>query len=103
MGLAKTKLSELAQHGYVHIIPTSAKTFFITEHGGNLDSFVLCSVLLMVRDLLERYGVRIRFIGRRDMLPPDVLEAVDEMESMTSGNAKWVPLSYISHQTGDDD
>lgn len=25
------------------------------------------------------------------MLPPDVLAAVDDMESMTSGNTKWVP------------
>lgn len=46
--------------------------------------------LIVLRALLEEYGVRIRFIGRRDMLPPDVLEAVDDMESMTSGNTKWV-------------
>ena len=42
------------------------------------------------RDLLQQYGVKIRFIGRRDMLPQDVLEAVDRMEMMTSGNKKWV-------------
>jgi undecaprenyl pyrophosphate synthase len=34
--------------------------------------------------------VRIRFIGRRDMLPKDVLEAVDRMEAMTAGNKKYV-------------
>ena len=39
-------------------------------------------------DLLEKYGVRIRFIGRRDMLPPDVLAAVVDMESMSSGNTR---------------
>lgn len=37
-------------------------------------------------DLLQEYGVKIRFIGRRDMLPPDVREAVDDMERMTEGN-----------------
>jgi ditrans,polycis-polyprenyl diphosphate synthase len=42
----------------------------------------------MGSDLLEQYGVKIRFMGRRDMLPDDVREAVDRMEAMTSGNKK---------------
>jgi ditrans,polycis-polyprenyl diphosphate synthase len=67
MGLAKVKLSELAGHGYV----------FLRKMADG-------------RDLLQQYGVKIRFIGRRDMLPQDVLEAVDRMEMMTSGNKKWV-------------
>ena len=68
MGLAKVKLSELAGHGYVSLFGEGANG----------------------RDLLHQYGVKIRFIGRRDMLPQDVLEAVDRMELMTSGNKKWV-------------
>jgi len=68
MGLAKVKLSELAGHGYVSLVRRGADG----------------------RDLLQQYGVKIRFIGRRDMLPQDVLEAVDRMEGMTSGNKKWV-------------
>jgi ditrans,polycis-polyprenyl diphosphate synthase len=68
MGLAKVKLSELAGHGYVSLFGRWADG----------------------RDLLQQYGVKIRFIGRRDMLPQDVLEAVDRMEGMTSGNKKWV-------------
>jgi hypothetical protein len=48
---------------------------------------------LNISDLLQQYGVKIRFIGRKDMLPPDVLEAVDDMERLTSGNKKYIPSS----------
>lgn len=41
-----------------------------------------------IRDLLEEYGVKIRFIGQLDLLPPDVLQAVRDMEAMTQGNKK---------------
>jgi undecaprenyl pyrophosphate synthase len=37
-------------------------------------------------DLLEEYGVRIRFIGRRELLPPEVFNTVLEMERMTANN-----------------
>jgi len=53
------------------------------------------------RDLLQQYGVRIRFIGRRDMLPQDVLEAVDRMEDMTAGNTKYV--SYLQWRIGSEE
>jgi ditrans,polycis-polyprenyl diphosphate synthase len=76
MGLAKMKLSELASHGYVpHLLHLSG----VIGREANSD-----------RNLLEQYGVKIRFIGRRDMLPQDVLEAVDRMEEMTKGNTKYV-------------
>lgn len=71
MGLAKVKLSELAGHGYA--IPISIDMLRTDD-----------------RDLLQQYGVKIRFIGRRDMLPQDVLEAVNKMETMTAGNKKYV-------------
>lgn len=41
-------------------------------------------------DLLEEYGVKIRFIGQLDLLPPDVLQAVRDMEAMTQGNKNGV-------------
>lgn len=41
-----------------------------------------------VRNLLEEYGVKIRFIGQLDLLPPDVLQAVRDMEAMTQDNKK---------------
>ncbi|WVR06398.1 di-trans,poly-cis-decaprenylcistransferase [Kwoniella sp. DSM 27419] len=34
-------------------------------------------------ELLEEYGVQIRFIGQTSMFPPDVREAIAEMEEMT--------------------
>jgi undecaprenyl pyrophosphate synthase len=43
---------------------------------------------LMGRDLLQKYGVRIRFIGRRDMLPPDVRGAVEDMERLTERHSR---------------
>ncbi|KAI9634977.1 Decaprenyl diphosphate synthase-like protein [Dioszegia hungarica] len=39
-------------------------------------------------DLLQKYGVRIRFIGRREMLPPDVRGAVEDMERLTARHTR---------------
>src|SRR4029077_19982909 len=52
MGMAKVKLSQLAQHG----------------------------------DLLDRYGASVRVLGRRELLKPDVAEAVDRAVELTSRN-----------------
>lgn len=43
-------------------------------------------------DLLEKYGARIRILGQRDLLKPDVLEAIDKAVSMTSSNKEYVAL-----------
>jgi ditrans,polycis-polyprenyl diphosphate synthase len=40
-------------------------------------------------DLLERYGAKIQFLGQREMIRPDVLEAIDRAIEMTSGNSKY--------------
>jgi ditrans,polycis-polyprenyl diphosphate synthase len=37
-------------------------------------------------DLLDRYGARIRILGQRELIKPDVLEAVDRAVEMTSRN-----------------
>ncbi|KAK5053152.1 hypothetical protein LTR84_002126 [Exophiala bonariae] len=37
-------------------------------------------------DLLDRYGARIRILGQRELIKPDVLEAVDRAVNMTSNN-----------------
>jgi ditrans,polycis-polyprenyl diphosphate synthase len=42
------------------------------------------------RDLLQKYGVKVRFVGRVEMLPEEVREAVRQMEEMTVGNRKSV-------------
>ena len=35
-------------------------------------------------DLLDRYGARVRVLGRRELVKPDVLEAVDRAVELTS-------------------
>jgi len=37
-------------------------------------------------DLMDRYGAKIRILGNRDLLKPDVMEAIDRAATMTSGN-----------------
>ena len=39
-------------------------------------------------DLLQKYGVRIRFVGLREKLPERVCEALAKMERVTAGNTK---------------
>ncbi|RHZ59983.1 undecaprenyl diphosphate synthase family protein [Aspergillus thermomutatus] len=41
-------------------------------------------------DLLDRYGARVRVLGRLDLLKPDVLEAVNRAVGMTSRNGERV-------------
>ncbi|KAJ5781437.1 uncharacterized protein N7518_009920 [Penicillium psychrosexuale] len=41
-------------------------------------------------DLLDRYGAKVRVLGRLDMLKPDVLEAVNKAVDMTSRNGDRV-------------
>lgn len=41
-------------------------------------------------ELLDRYGARVRVLGQRDLVKPDVLEAVDRAVEMTSHNNNCV-------------
>ena len=41
-------------------------------------------------DLLERYGASIRFLGQRDMLKPEVAEAIDRAVNLTKDNGDAV-------------
>jgi undecaprenyl diphosphate synthase len=46
---------------------------------------------------LHRQGVRVRFVGRRDRCPPDLLEQMHEMEERTAENQRldlWVAFDY---------
>ncbi|GAA5886670.1 hypothetical protein JCM16303_001405 [Sporobolomyces ruberrimus] len=40
--------------------------------------------------LLQQYGVQIRVLGRRDLLPPDVQESCLKAEAMTAHNTKGI-------------
>lgn len=49
-----------------------------------------------IRDL-EKEGVRVRFVGTRDRLAPDIREAIEEAEKASAANSRltlWVCLSY---------
>jgi len=48
----------------------------------------LTYVFFCTSELLERYGVRVNIIGRVEMLPEDVQEAVRHAENMTRQNTK---------------
>src|SRR4029078_6154526 len=48
---------------------------------------------------LDRQGVRVRFVGRRDRCPRSLRELMDDMEARTSGNTRldlWVAFDYGS-------
>lgn len=39
-------------------------------------------------DLLDRYGASIRILGQRDLVKPDVLEAIDKAVELTRNNGE---------------
>ncbi|KAK2733168.1 cis-prenyltransferase [Myotisia sp. PD_48] len=51
---------------------------------------VKLSQLAQHGDLLDRYGVSIRVLGRRDTVRPDVLEAIDRAVELTSRNGNAI-------------
>ncbi|KAI9673230.1 MAG: cis-prenyltransferase [Caeruleum heppii] len=51
---------------------------------------VKLSQLAQHGDLLDRYGARIRILGQRELVKPDVLEAIDQAVEMTSRNGKAI-------------
>lgn len=51
-------------------------------------------------DLLDRYGASVRVLGQRDLLKPDVIEAMDRAVGMTQNNKQAVLnvcFPYTSH------
>ena len=41
-------------------------------------------------DLLDRYGASVRILGQRDLVKPDVLEAIDKAVEITRNNGESV-------------
>ncbi len=48
-----------------------------------------------LRDLLDRYGVRLNIIGRVELLPKNVQDAVRKAEKLTRYNDRCAPLAYL--------
>ena len=51
-------------------------------------------------DRLAREGVQVRILGRREGLPPDILEIVDRAEARTAGNAGGFRLQVAFNYGG---
>lgn len=51
---------------------------------------VKLSQLAQHGDLLEKYGASIRILGQRELVRPDVLEAVDKAMELTKNNGELV-------------
>ncbi|KAK4213218.1 putative undecaprenyl diphosphate synthase-domain-containing protein [Rhypophila decipiens] len=47
-------------------------------------------------EILERYGARIKILGQRDMLSPDVLEVMDRAEETTKHNRRETVDEYLT-------
>jgi len=46
---------------------------------------------------VHRYGIRVRMVGDRGMLPPDLLEAIERAEALTAGYSRFhlnIALAY---------
>jgi undecaprenyl pyrophosphate synthase len=51
-------------------------------------SFFSAAVLMLFRQILEEYGVRLNVLGKTSLLPEYVQEAVRHVESVTRNNNK---------------
>jgi undecaprenyl diphosphate synthase len=76
---------------------------FATENWGRPDKEVKTLMRLFIETAREKVpelnerGARLRFLGRRDGLPPSVLEALAEAEQLTAGNDSldvYIALNY---------
>jgi hypothetical protein len=47
------------------------------------------------RALLDKHGVQIRILGRRDLLPPDVQVSCARAEALTANNTKCVQFHHL--------
>jgi hypothetical protein len=46
-------------------------------------------------DYMQHHDIKVTFLGRREMLPPDVLDAVESMERETSTHQTYVPFPFL--------
>jgi len=81
MAMARTRLVEICQHGSVALSLsfTCARAPLVADPGSHPRSA-----------LLQQYGIQIRVLGRRDLLPLDVQDSCAKAEEMTASNTKCV-------------
>lgn len=72
-----------------------------SEVGGILGAVEAKMRQLVDAPYIHRRGVRLAAIGRRDILPPKLLRAIDEAETATSGNERMtvtLAIGYGGHE-----
>lgn len=79
MGLAEEKLLEICQQGWVSLCLPA----------------VLLTPALLRRELLDKYGVRLNILGKKELLPPGVRARGQQAEDMTRHNKRWIPTQPI--------
>jgi undecaprenyl diphosphate synthase len=76
---------------------------FSTENWGRSEQEVTDLMALFTDTIreqfpdLHRQGVKVRFVGRRDRCPADLLALMEDMEQRTAGNSRlalWVAFDY---------
>jgi undecaprenyl diphosphate synthase len=76
---------------------------FSTENWGRSEQEVTDLMALFADTIreqfpdLHRQGVQVRFVGRRDRCPPDLLQLMTDMEERTAANGRltlWVAFDY---------
>lgn len=82
MDMARTKLLEICERGSVSLDPWP------------LSQTRKLKLFLHHRQLLDRYGIRVVVLGRKDLLPPDMQASVAKVESMTAYNRRSVAQSH---------
>jgi len=69
---------------------------FSTENWGRSEQEVTDLMALFADTIreqfpdLHRQGVQVRFVGRRDRCPPDLLQLMTDMEERTAANVAWI-------------
>lgn len=46
-------------------------------------------------ELLHRYGARIQILGQKELVRPDVIEAINKAVDMTSNNKEYVSWHHL--------
>jgi ditrans,polycis-polyprenyl diphosphate synthase len=72
MELAETRLVELCEHGYVFDLSYSQQLNLASD-----------------RDLLDKHGVRLNIIGRKELFPESVQKAMARAEGLTRHNKRY--------------
>ena len=96
-------LKRTVRHAVKHGVEELTVYAFSTENWGRSEQEVTDLMALFADTIreqfpdLHRQGVQVRFVGRRDRCPPDLLQLMTDMEERTAANGRltlWVAFDY---------